>query len=237
MSSSARLTLWLRCGVDGVRPCGDPSSHYLFMLLLLKAKTDPRLKFDVRTLNESKPPPEFRETGARRAPALQVSEETAFSHEDDILEEIDCYEPTKCSDEDAENAIADLFRSFAFYIKDVKDSKGLSTELYRLDEYLSANEHKFLSGDEVTSLDCLLLPRLHSIRIAAKALKDYDFPSDLTHVKRYLNNGYQLDMFRTSCPCDQEIILHWIDRPGTTPICSAKRSQISRQEPKYSFSI
>ncbi|KIH65681.1 hypothetical protein ANCDUO_03996 [Ancylostoma duodenale] len=57
----SRLTLWVRAGSDGLRCGGDPAAHQLFMLMLWKAELDPNLKFDVKTVNESRPPPEFRE--------------------------------------------------------------------------------------------------------------------------------------------------------------------------------
>lgn len=53
--------LWLKAGADGSRQAGDPTAHHIFMTLLLKAECDPSLKFDVRTINEARPPPEFKE--------------------------------------------------------------------------------------------------------------------------------------------------------------------------------
>lgn len=55
------LNLWVKAGSDGVRMGGDPVSHQLFMILLLKAEQpDKGVKFNVRTLNEAKLPDDFK---------------------------------------------------------------------------------------------------------------------------------------------------------------------------------
>lgn len=53
------VDLWVKAGSDSTRMSGDPISHELFMILLLKAE-NPTCRFNVRTLNETKLPIEFR---------------------------------------------------------------------------------------------------------------------------------------------------------------------------------
>ncbi|KAK6736745.1 hypothetical protein RB195_019442 [Necator americanus] len=220
----SRIVLWVRAGSDGLRCGGDPAAHRLFMLMLWKSEQDPNLKFDVKTVNESRPPPEFKEAGLRRAPALQISDDTAFSVEDEIVEELDRYGNARKRAPEAEDATSDLFRIFAFYIKDVKkEPTALLGELLRIDQFLASVGTCFLAGNEPSHVDCVVLPRLHSIRIAAKALKDFDIPSEYSSLWSYMKNGYQLKSFTTSCPSDQEIILYWSDRPDTTGLPSSKR--------------
>ncbi|VDO58610.1 unnamed protein product [Haemonchus placei] len=234
----SRLTLWVRAGSDGLKCGGDPAAQQLFMLMLWKSELDPRLKFDVKTVNEARPPQEFKDVGLRRTPALQIDDDTAFSVEDEIVEELDRYGPPRKRSPEAENATADLFRVFAFFIKGVeKEPKALLGELQRIDEYLQETGSRFLCGDEPSHIDCTVLPRLHSIRIAAKALKDFDIPTGLTSLWTYLKNGYQLQSFTTSCAPDQEIILYWSDRPDTQGLPSAKRAQLARQAPTFTHTI
>ena len=52
--------LWLKSGSDGSRMAGDPSAHHIFMTILMKSQADPSLKFDVMTINETRPPAEFK---------------------------------------------------------------------------------------------------------------------------------------------------------------------------------
>ena len=38
---------------------------------------------------------------------------------------------------------------------------------------------------------------------------DFDIPTDLTHLWRYMYHMYHLDAFTQSCPADQDIINHY----------------------------
>lgn len=242
------------------------------MRCLFHAKHDENMKFDVKTINVNKKSDDFKATGLRRVPgicAVDESEETeTFETEDEILDFLEFLKPKRADDEEAENATCDLFRQFARFVKDVehKDTvrlqllarpnnpefQALNTELLRLDKYLSEHGTKFLTSDEVAHVDCLVLTRLHSIRIAAKvsplresapygqffqALKNYDIPSELSHVLAYLKAGYETEMFRLSCPSDQDIILHWCELKDTPNLSSKERAKLVRDEPVYTFSV
>ncbi|PIC44670.1 hypothetical protein B9Z55_004961 [Caenorhabditis nigoni] len=238
-----KFSLWLAAGSNNVLPAGDPYAHHLFMRCLFHAKHDKSIKFEVKTTNVNKKSQEFKETGLRRMPGICADDEESgetqtFETEDEILDFLEFLEPKRGDDEEAENATCDLFRQFARYVKDVEHKDTcLNTELLRLDKYLSEHGTRFLLSDDVAHLDCLVLTRLHSIRIAAKALKNYEFPSDLTYLWDYLKSGYDLEMFRLSCPSDQEIILHWTELKDTPNLSAKERAKLVRDEPIYSFSV
>uniref|UniRef100_A0A1I7U7N6 [Histone H3]-lysine(27) N-trimethyltransferase n=1 Tax=Caenorhabditis tropicalis TaxID=1561998 RepID=A0A1I7U7N6_9PELO len=245
------VTPFVPCRHDG--PCDvenelcscreNGMSHHLFMRCLFHAKHDPSIKFDVKTININKKNQEFIETGLRRTPGISCVEEESgetqtFETEDEILDFLEFLKPSRGDDEEAENATCDLFRQFARFVKDVEHrDTSLNTELLRLDKYLSEHGTRFLLSDDISHIDCLVLTRLHSIRIAAKALKNYDIPSDLTHLLEYLKSGYDTEMFRLSCPSDQEIILHWTDLKDTPTLSAKERAKMVRDEPVYTFSI
>ncbi|KAB1283720.1 Chloride intracellular channel protein 6 [Camelus dromedarius] len=42
-------------------------------------------------------------------------------------------------------------------------------------------------------------------KIVAKRYRDFEFPSEMTGIWRYLNNAYARDEFTNTCPADQEI--------------------------------
>ena len=42
-------------------------------------------------------------------------------------------------------------------------------------------------------------------QIVAKRYRDFEFPSEMTGIWRYLNNAYARDEFTNTCPADQEI--------------------------------
>ena len=62
---------------------------------------------------------------------------------------------------------------------------------------------RFLTGDTMCCFDTELMPKLQHIRVAGKAFVDYDIPSELTHLWKYMKEMYQLDAFIHSCPADQ----------------------------------
>ena len=64
------------------------------------------------------------QAGLRHAPALQHGEEVTISHHDEIIEYIDNSFPVpslKCDCREADDASANLFRAFAFFIKEVNN--------------------------------------------------------------------------------------------------------------------
>lgn len=239
---SEAIDLWVKAGSDGVRLGGDPLCQQIFMILIEKSlHPESGLKFNVKTVNEAKPPSEFRQAGLRHAPALQHGEDVTYSHPDEIIEYVDRIFPIpslKNESPGASDATANLFRAFAFFIKEVSnDPKALETELIRLDRYLGDINTKFLASDHITHIDCYILPKLHTIRIAAYALKQFEIPVDLHNLWAYMKRGYLSDSFKRSCPTDQEIILYWADRPDTPNLTSQKRSQLYRQKTTHTFSI
>lgn len=167
---------------------------------------------------------------------------------------------------EADLATKDFFSKFCFYIKAVnQDPSKLDQALQKLNSFLekstsitngltngdSNHQHdeeeeedslpeaqvQFLCGNRLTHLDCEVLPKLQHLRVAAKILKDYDIPTNLRGFWRFLHAAYTHPVFVRTCPCDQEIILHWHDRPETPKLSHKKHSVIAKEKPKYSFDV
>ena len=109
-----------------------------------------------------------------------------------------------------------------------RDSRALEVSLSKLDYFLSRLPSPFLSGNTMSHLDCEILPKLHHLRVAAGVLKGYQIPASLSSVWRYLHQGYNSPVFSKSCPPDQEILLHWADRPDTPTISTEDHSMLTR---------
>ncbi|KAA0201949.1 hypothetical protein HAZT_HAZT003247 [Hyalella azteca] len=77
---------------------------------------------------------------------------------------------------------------------------------------------QWLTGPGLSHLDCVVLPKLQHLRVAAAALKAYQIPTRFRGLWRYLHNAYNNPVFAQTCPCDQEIVLHWHDRLETKVI-------------------
>ncbi|KAL8190551.1 UNVERIFIED_CONTAM: Chloride intracellular channel protein 6 [Gekko kuhli] len=78
-------------------------------------------------------------------------------------------------------------------------------------EELTVSRRKFLDNDELTLADCNLLPKLHIIKVVAKKYRNFEFPSEMTGIWRYLNNAYARDEFTNTCPADREIEFAYLD--------------------------
>lgn len=105
------------------------------------------------------------------------------------------------------------------------------------DDYLCAGT-RYLCGDSITHLDCLMLPKLQHIRVAAYAFKDLHIPQRLTSLWRYLATAYSNDTFRKTCPSDQEIVYHWSEKRETTPLPESKKKYFMLEaEPRFTWSV
>lgn len=111
---------------------------------------------------------------------------------------------------EAKNAFINVFSKFSFFIRDVSSSaQSLEVELEKIDAYLKSNNYKFLCGNQLSKLDCSLLPRLQHIRVASEYIKNYKIPPKFKFLWNYMKNAYMTDEFQKSCPPDREIICHW----------------------------
>nr|XP_046196184.1 chloride intracellular channel protein 5-like [Oncorhynchus gorbuscha] len=126
-----------------------------------------------------------------------------------------------------------IFAKFSAYIKNTKPEandvleKGLLKALKKLDDYLAGplpeeidadsmeeergSTRRFLDGDELTLADCNLLPKLHIVKVVAKKYRNYEIPSELDGVWRYLKNAYTRDEFTNTCAADNEIEMAYLD--------------------------
>jgi len=233
-----QLTLYVKAGCDGKRYGACPFCQRVFMVLLLKAKA--HLQFKVVSVNLTKPLFEFRALGLKRVPAIVHGEEV-FDNVDDILYYLDVKFPKVDLYYDnvfAENVCKNFFSKFCYFIKEVsKEAGALEYELKKICDYMKSRKTLFLCGDQLTHLDCEVLPKLQQIRVSLMGLKDYETPSSFEGLWRYMYNAYNDDIFVKSCPSDQEILLHWAEKPETPRLSNDKYTKIMNQKQSYSFDI
>ncbi|KAG8200716.1 hypothetical protein JTE90_022326 [Oedothorax gibbosus] len=239
MEPQAELMLFVKAGDDGKRYGACPFCQRLFMILFIKSSQG-LLQFKVATVNFAKPPEMFKKLTLSRVPAM-VYGDTALDNVDEIIQYLDDQFPTPSldyDDADADKCCRDVFQKFCFYIKDVsKDASQLEAELTRIDDVLGSKTSRFLCGDQMTHLDCELLPKIHHIRIAAKALKGFEISPKLKNLWMYLERAYSDDVFKQTCPADQEIIVHWAEKPETKNLTMEEKARLSRELPKFSFEV
>ncbi|XP_070843418.1 chloride intracellular channel protein 5b isoform X1 [Chaetodon trifascialis] len=222
------ISLFVKAGNDGESIGNCPFSQRLFMILWLKG-----VVFNVTTVDLKRKPADLHNLApGTHPPFLTFNGEvkTDINKIEEFLEEMLCppkYPKLAAKQRESNTAGNDIFAKFSAYIKNTKPEanavleKGLTRALNKLDDYLnnplpdeinadSMEEEKgsnrcFLDGNELTLADCNLLPKLHIVKVVAKKYRNYDIPSDMTGVWRYLKNAYTRDEFTNTCAADSEI--------------------------------
>uniref|UniRef100_A0A452V2X6 Chloride intracellular channel protein n=1 Tax=Ursus maritimus TaxID=29073 RepID=A0A452V2X6_URSMA len=199
-----------QAGYDGESIGNCPFSQRLFMILWLKG-----VIFNVTTVDLKRKPADLQNLAPGTNPPFMTFDgevKTDVNKIEEFLEEK--LAPPRNLHPSSNSA------SFFCLCVPVYE-KNLLKALKKLDNYLNSplpdeidaysteditvSGRKFLDGDELTLADCNLLPKLHIIKIVAKRYRDFEFPSEMTGIWRYLNNAYARDEFTNTCPADQEI--------------------------------
>ena len=111
-----------------------------------------------------------------------------------------------------------VFQKFSAWIRnknasaDNKLKDSLIEELQRLNEFLGSNKKlpgKYLAGDEMLMPDCILLPKLHQLRIALRYFKEFEIPDNLHNLLGYLQAADTNEVFAKTCCEDVEILEGW----------------------------
>jgi hypothetical protein len=142
----------------------------------------------------------------------------------------------KCKAEaDAEKCFEDLYGKFSTFLKMGGDASALVRVLDRVEGYLRSTENKFMLGDHLTRADCYLLPSLQHIRVAGRAYKNFEIPTELTYLWRYLKRAYASDAFQESCPADREIITQYNLKATNEPQIPTSKSQLMGEDRTFSI--
>ncbi|XP_047244555.1 chloride intracellular channel protein 5b isoform X2 [Girardinichthys multiradiatus] len=222
------IELFVKAGSDGESIGNCPFSHRLFMILWLKG-----VVFNVTTVDLKRKPEDLQKLAPGTHPPFITFDgdvRTDVNKIEEFLEEVLCppkYPKLAARHRESNTAGNDIFAKFSAFIKNTKPEanaaleKGLTKALKKLDDYLtsplpeeidanSMEEEKtsnrmFLDGNELTLADCNLLPKLHIVKIVAKSYRNYDIPSEMTGVWRYLQNAAAREEFIGTCATEAEI--------------------------------
>ncbi|XP_061485459.1 chloride intracellular channel protein 6 [Rhineura floridana] len=228
------ISLFVKAGSDGESIGNCPFSQRLFMILWLKG-----VIFNVTTVDLKRKPADLQKLAPGTNPPfmtfdgdvkIDVNKIEEFLEEKLAPPRYPKLAPIHLESYSAGN---DVFAKFSAFIKNTrKDAnenleKSLLKALRKLNNYLNAplpeeidaysteevtvSTRKFLDGDELTLADCNLLPKLHIIKAVAKKYRNFEFPSEMTGIWRYLNNAYARDEFTNTCPADREIEFAYLD--------------------------
>ncbi|XP_070799633.1 chloride intracellular channel protein 6 [Pituophis catenifer annectens] len=228
------ISLFVKAGSDGESIGNCPFSQRLFMILWLKG-----VIFNVTTVDLKRKPADLQKLAPGTNPPFITFDDDVkidVNKIEEFLEEKLApprYPKLAPKHTESYSAGNDVFAKFSAFIKNTREDvnehleKTLLKALNKLNTYLNTplpeeidansteditvSTRKFLDGDELTLADCNLLPKLHIIKVVAKKFRNFEFPSEMTGIWRYLNNAYDRDEFINTCPADREIEYAYLD--------------------------
>lgn len=211
--------------MDNSHKSSCPICQRWFMVLFLKSEAK-ELALTVFPVNMKNPEPEFKEYHATPPVVVLVQENVVLTDNLRIEQYINSRFTSLdlTSDKEAENVCSDLYIKFNAYLKAVDQTavqskeRQLLMELKRLNDFLDMRGTMFLSGNEMTLIDCDVMPKLQHIRIAGKAYRNFEVPVELDSLWRYMRSCYETKAFKESCPYDQDIILHYEGKVPLKPL-------------------
>jgi hypothetical protein len=200
--------------IDGRRKgaCLFCQEYFMDLYLLAELKT---ISLKVTTVDMQKPPPDFRTNFEATHPPILIDNGLAILENDKIERHIMKNIPGGYNlfvqDKEVATLIENIYPKLKLILvkKDETKNNSLLLHLKKINSHLETRATRFLTGDTMCCFDCELMPRLQHIRVAGKYFVDFEIPTNLTHLWRYMYNMYQLDAFTQSCPADQDIINHY----------------------------
>lgn len=208
--------------IDGRRKGADLFCQEYFMDLYLLAELK-TISLKVTTVDMQKPPPDFRTNFEATPPPILIDNGLAVLENDKIERHIMKNVPGGhnlfVQDKEAATLIENLYSKLKLALMRKADDNGkppmpLLSHLRKINDHLSKKQTRFLTGDTMCCFDCELMPRLQHIRVAGKYFVEFEIPSELSALWRYMHHMYQLDAFTQSCPADQDIINHYKQQNG-----------------------
>ncbi|KAL7376655.1 hypothetical protein ABVT39_012760 [Epinephelus coioides] len=228
MAEAPKIELFIKASDDGESVGNCPFCQRLFMILWLKGAN-----FTLTTVDMKRAPDQLKALAPGSQPPFLIYNgevKTDTNKIEEFLEETLAppqYPKLCCRYKESNGAGEDIFQKFSAYVKnprpefnEMQEKKFLSS-LVKLNWYLetplpheldqkpnaTVSSRLYLDGDSLTLADCNLLPKLNIVKVVCKKYRDFDIPTELKGLTRYLDNAYKQDEFRYTCPNDSEILI------------------------------
>jgi hypothetical protein len=234
------VELFVKAAVDKMRNGGCPMCHRYFLVFYI-LREQGFIDLIVTTFLPESPPEEILQfSNGKRYPLVKVRsgvdghglelsgiECDTVDEIEALIDRFDCDEmrsrKVSRAEAVAEMAFEDLYMKFCQFLKTGGvDTTQLVKILEKVECHLRENGTRFMAGDGLTRGDCYLLPTLQHIRVAGKAYKNFEIPTELCAVWRYLKHAYSTNAFLESCPADREIIAHYTLKTHTVQLPASK---------------
>ncbi|XP_064604699.1 chloride intracellular channel protein 5-like isoform X2 [Liolophura sinensis] len=226
---SSQFELYVKADSSG-KAIGDcPFSLRTLMYSNLKVEDWPSV-FKVIPVDFQNKPPEFLKLNPAGTTPVLVDKENGnvISDSGEITKYINDTFPLVDTQHGYEGqaveAIAGIFGKLVSLLKNSDPSQtaqlkeALTAELRKLETFLASPKHKgkYLLGNNLSELDCSLLPKLKHLLVAGSHYRNYFIPDDMVYIHKYLKNGLESTCFQAVCPPDAEFVHGW-KRHGITP--------------------
>lgn len=227
MAEAPKIELFVKASEDGESVGNCPFSQRLFMILWLKGAN-----FTLTTVDMKRAPDELKALAPGSQPPFLIFNDEVKTDTNKIEEYLEEklappeYPKLCCRYKESVGVGQDIFQKFSAYVKntdpqynEMREKQFLST-LVKLNQYLETplpyeldqkpNDtqscRRYLDGDTLTLADCNLLPKLNIVQVVCKKYRGFTIPKELKGLTRYLENSYEQDQFRYTCPNDSEIL-------------------------------
>jgi len=205
--------------IDGRRKgaCLFCQEYFMDLYLLAELKT---IALKITTVDMLKPPPDFRSNFDSTPPPILIDAGVAILEnekiERHIMKAIPGGHNLFVQDKEVAGIIENVYSKFKLMLikKDDTSKNSLVSQLTRINHHLEEKGCRFLTGDTMCCFDCELMPKMQHIRVAGKNFADFEIPTHLKALWRYMGQMYSLDAFTVSCPADQDILSHYKMQQG-----------------------
>jgi chloride intracellular channel protein 2 len=246
------VELFVKAAVDKMKNGSCPTCHRYFLIFYILRERG-LVDLVVTTFIPENPPKEVLEfSNGKRFPLVKVHKGKDFHGQDmsgvecETIDEIEqLVERFECDDmlgrrdskmeAKAELVFEDLYMKLNQFLKSTRDDPTQITKiLERVDDHLQETETKFMTADRLARADCFLLPTLQHLRVAGKAYKNYEIPTEYAYLWQYLKLAYETDAFKESCPADREIITHYQEKASCPAKIPRKKAQLMAEDRTFS---
>jgi glutathione dehydrogenase/transferase len=233
LKKAGGMTLYCKAGPDQISIGDCPFAHYVRLVLEEK-----NLEYDIKPCVQDTKPFWLIDYYDGKMPALRHRKE-CYIESDIIVSYLEFFFPipsltinendkeSMIIQQQAEDAINGIFPTIAKYIKHTTDNdetdhvllENLQTALEKLNQHflhmisiskdITNREIFYLTGSNMTLLDCSLAPKLYHMKIACEEFKKHSTFTIPSTIQTYMDHMFQRESFQKTLYPKETVIWGW----------------------------
>lgn len=147
---------------------------------------------------------------------LDLEHLTWHPESNDIVEliEKEYPEPKLAPSKGCNDVIQGVFPAFTEFLKaegsqTQEKEAALRKELQAINDHINKSGGPFLSGDHICGACLALAPRLYHLKVATKAIKGWELPSEYSALHNFLAAIQQRQSWKNTAPTEKYVIDGW----------------------------